>query len=79
MVQSSQGGHGIFEKRGPRRLPPYLSLISNPELAICLVGKTHVTKMKQNLNFSIRASNSADKLLCFQEARDLYKFNYSQC
>ena len=36
--------------------------------------------MKLNLNFlPIRASNSADKLLYFLEARDLYKFNYVQC
>jgi len=73
-------GHGISEKDGPRRLPPYPSLISILELAICLVGKAHVTIMKLNLNFiPIRASNSADKLLYFQEARDLYKFNYVQC
>jgi len=32
-------------------MPPYPSLISIPELAICLVGKAHVTKMKLNLNF----------------------------
>ena len=51
MVQSSQGGHGISEKDVPRRLPPYPSLISILELAICLVGKAHVTKMKLNLNF----------------------------
>jgi len=30
-------------------------------------------------NFPIRASNSADKILYFQEARDLNKFNYVQC
>jgi len=29
--------------------------------------------------FHIRASNSADMLLYFQEARNLYKFNYVQC
>jgi len=51
MVQSSKRGDGISEKDGPRRLPPYLSLISILELAICLVGKAHVTKMKLNLNF----------------------------
>jgi len=80
MVQSSQGGHGISEKDGPRRLPPYPSLISILELAISLVGKAHVIKMKLNLNFfPIRASNSADKVLQFQESRDLYKFNYVQC
>jgi len=38
------------EKRGPGRLPRYPSLISIPELAISLVGKEHVTKMKLNLN-----------------------------
>jgi len=37
---------------GPRRLPRYPSLISIPELAISFVGKTHVTKMKLNSNFS---------------------------
>jgi len=29
--------------------------------------------------FPIRVSNSADKLLHFLEARDVYKFNYVQC
>jgi len=77
-MQSSQGGHGISEKDGPRRLPRYPSLISIPELAISLVGKAHVTKMKLNSNlFPIRASNSADKVLYF-EVRDLYKFNCVQ-
>jgi len=59
VVQSSQGGgHGISEEDGPRRLPPYPSLISILELAIWLVGKAHVTKMKLNLNvFLIWASN----------------------
>jgi len=51
MVQSFQGGHGSLKKDGPRRLPPYPSLISIPELAISLVGKAHVSKMKLNLNF----------------------------
>ena len=37
-----------LKKRGPRRLPRYPSLISIPELAICFVGKVHVTKMKLN-------------------------------
>ena len=32
-------------------MPPYASLKSILELAICLVGKAHVTKMKLNLNF----------------------------
>jgi len=51
---------------GPRRLPRYPSLLSILELAICLVGKEHVTEMKLNVNFiPIRASNSADKLLYF--------------
>jgi len=82
MVQSSQRGHGISEKGGPRRLPGYRYpfLISIPELAIRLFSKAHVTKMKLNLTFfSIGASNSADELLYFQEVRDLYKFNYVQC
>jgi len=51
-------------------------------LAICLVGKAHVTKMKLNLNFfPIRTSNSTDKLFIvfLVEARDLYKFYYVQC
>ena len=52
MVQSSEGGgHGISEKDGPRQLPPYPSVISIPELAICLVGKAHATKMKLNSIF----------------------------
>ena len=73
MVKSSQvGGHGISEKDGTRRLSPFPSLISILELAIRLVGKARVTKMKLNLNFiPIRASNSAYKVLYFQEARDL--------
>jgi len=75
-----RGGTVSLKKRGSRRLPHYPSLISIPELAICLISKAHVTKMKLNLNFlPIRASNSADKLLYFLEARDLYKFNYVQC
>jgi len=61
-------------------IPRYPSLISTPELAICLVGKVHATKMKLNLNFfPIRASNSEDKLLYFLEARDVYQFYYVQC
>jgi len=69
-----------LEKKGPMRLPRYPSLISIPELGICFVDKTQVTKLKLNLNFFlISASNSADKLLYFLEACDLYKFNYVQC
>ena len=41
----------MSENRGPRRLPRYPSLISIPELAISLVGKAHVTKMKLNLKY----------------------------
>ena len=44
------GGTVSLKKRDPRRLPRYPSLISIPELAISLVGKAHVTKMKLNLN-----------------------------
>jgi len=52
VVQTSQeGGMVPMKKRRPRRLPRYPSLISIPELAICLVGKTHATKMKLNLIF----------------------------
>jgi len=51
MVQSFQGGARISEKDGPRRLPPYPSLISILERAVCLVGKAYVSKMKLNLNF----------------------------
>jgi len=40
-----------LRNKAPRRLPPYPSLISIPELGICLVGKAHVTKMKLILNF----------------------------
>ena len=69
-----------LEKKGPRLLPRYLSLISIPELGTCFVDKAHVTKMKLDLNyFPISASNSVDKLLYFLEVRDLYKFNYVQC
>jgi len=46
-----KGATVSLKKRGPRRLPRYPSLISIPELAICLVGKAHVTKMKLDLNF----------------------------
>jgi len=74
-----KGGTVSLKKRGPKRLP-HPSLISILELVICLVDKAHVTKMKLNLNFfPIKASNSAEKLWYFQEARDLYKFNYVQC
>jgi len=52
MVQRFQGGHGSLKKDGPRRLPPYPSLTSILELAICLVCKAHVSKMKLNLNSS---------------------------
>jgi len=43
-------GHGISEKEGPEVTASLFFLISIPELAICLVGKVHVTKMKLNLN-----------------------------
>jgi len=46
-----KGGTASLKKRGPRRLPHHPSLISITELALCLVGKAHVTKMKLNLNF----------------------------
>ena len=46
-----KGGTVSLKKRGRGRLPRYPSLISIPELAISLVGKAHVTKMKLNLNF----------------------------
>jgi len=79
MVQSSQAVTVSLKKRGQRRLPRYLSLLSILELAICLVGKAHVNKVKLNLDFTpIGASNSADKFLYSQEACDLYKFNYMQ-
>jgi len=45
-----KGGTVFLKKRGPRRMSRCLSLISIPELAISLVGKAHVTKMKLNLN-----------------------------
>jgi len=77
MVQSSQeGGMVSLKKTGLRRLLRYPSLISILELAICLVGKTHMANMKQKLNF-FSLGFSAYKLLFFQEARDLYKFNYT--
>jgi len=46
-----KGSTVSLKKRGSGRLPHYPSLISIPELAICLVGKARVTKMKLNLNF----------------------------
>jgi len=46
----SRAGNGISRKKGPRRMPRCPSLISTPELGICLVGKVHVTKMKLILN-----------------------------
>jgi len=52
MVQSSQkGGHGISEKQRPEATASLSFPISIPELAICLVGKMHVTKIKLNFNF----------------------------
>ena len=46
MVQSFQRRVAVsLKKRGPRQLPRYPSIIFIPELAICLVGKAHVTKM----------------------------------
>jgi len=47
----SRGSTVSLTKRGPRWPPPYPSLISILELAICLVGKANVTKMKLNWNF----------------------------
>jgi len=47
-----KGGTVSLKKRGPRRLPRYPSLKSMTELAICLIGKAHVTKVKLNFNFS---------------------------
>ena len=46
-----KGGTVSLKRRSTTRLPCYPSLISILELAICLVGKAHVTKMKLNLNF----------------------------
>jgi len=46
-----RGGTVSLKKGGSRRIPRYPSLISVLELAICLVGKAHLTKMKLNLNF----------------------------
>jgi len=58
-------------KRWPKATASLSFPISILKLAICLVGKAHVTKMKLNLNFfPSRASNSAEKVLYFQEARD---------
>jgi len=52
MAQSFQeGGTVSLKKKGPRRLPRYPSQISIPKLAICLVVKAYVTKMKLNLIF----------------------------
>jgi len=45
-----KGGKVSLKKKGPRRLP-HPSLIPILELAIRLVGKAHVTKMKLTLNF----------------------------
>jgi len=49
--RSCKGGTLSLKKRGPRRQSGYLSLVSILELAICLIGKAHVTEMKLNLNF----------------------------
>jgi len=51
MLQSSHNGARCIFKRGPGRLTRYPFLMSIPELAISLVGKAHVSKMKLNLNF----------------------------
>jgi len=50
-MQSSQGGKVSLKKRSLRRLPRYPSLISISELAISLVGKSHMIKMNLILNF----------------------------
>jgi len=47
----SRGSTIFLKKRVPRRLPRYPSRISVLELAIGLVSKAHVTKMKLNLIF----------------------------
>ena len=72
MVQSSQEGAQYVWKRGARGhcfvvLPYYPSL----SLQSLLLAKHSETKFKF---FPIRASNSADMLSYFREARDLYKF-----
>jgi len=43
-------GHGS-KNEGPEATASLTFLISIPELAISLVGKAHVTKIKLNLNF----------------------------
>jgi len=49
--RSCNGGTASLKKIGPRRLSRYPSLVSILELAIWLVGKAHVTKVKLHLNF----------------------------
>ena len=50
-MRSSQEGHSISETKGNEATASLSFPISMRELAICLVGKVHVSKMKRNLNF----------------------------
>ena len=50
-MQISQRGHGISKKEGHKTTASLSFPKSIPELAVSLVGKAHVTKMKLNLNF----------------------------
>jgi len=80
MVQSSQGGHGISEKEGPKataslsfpNIHPWACNLS------CWQSACDWNETKFEF-FPIRASNSAGKLLYFQEARDLYKWAIFTC
>jgi len=77
-VQSSQrGGHGNFEKVGPEATAS-LSFPNIHPWACNLSGwQSACDKNETKFEFfPIRASNSADKLLYFQEAPDSYKFNW---
>jgi len=74
MVQSSQEGHTVsLKKWGPRRLRPYPSLISILEVAICLVGKVHVTKLKLNLKFFPLGLQIPERSYCIFKKRVICK------
>ena len=70
------GEHGISEKEGPEAI----ASLSFPELAISLVGKAHVTKMKLNLNlFPLGLQIPQISYCIFKKPVICTTFNYVQC
>jgi len=74
--KAHKGGARYHWKRGARGdclvILPYYSSLSLQSL---LLAKRMWLKWNYIWNFSMRASNSADKLLYFQEGRNLYKLS----